>query len=161
MFPWNFFNSSKNGFNPFKNLSEQDFHKMMNGWMEQMFPDYLKSLIEKETELFKTEKQPTKKDKQSEKQSYRNLQEIVFETHDYVYIRIPFEKKEEVRNIKIFYNLNKCMIDHLDSFDGPYTITLPTIVKKKGAKAIYRDKILEITIPKNVDRQFNEIDISH
>ena len=51
------------------------------------------------------------------------------------------------------------MITGVFDNEQPYTIILPSTVKKKGATAIYRDHVLEIKIPKYSDWRFSEIDV--
>lgn len=88
-----------------------------------------------------------------------DINEVVFETHDYIYIRIPIQNERQINQIKIYYSLNKCMVDGLSDKNSPYTIILPATVRKKGAKAIYKDGILEIKIPKNNEWQYSQIDV--
>lgn len=138
MFPWNLFNSHKS--NP---LNEQNFQQMLEQWMRQTFPFY---------------QHPNNKNQRQHSSTHSNLNEVVFETHENIYIRIPIRNEEKLDHIKVFYSLNKCLIKGLTE-NELYTIILPATVKKKGAKAVYRDEILEIKIPKNIDWQYSEIDV--
>lgn len=143
MFPWNFFNMNRKSKDFFDRMDEDSFQEMLEKWMKQAFPSIL-------------EEQNQKKEKET---TSKTLNETVFETHEYIYIRIPVQDKEIISNIKIYYSLNKCMINGVQDNDQPYTIILPSTVKKKGAQAIYRDQVLEIKIPKYSDWQFSEIDV--
>ena len=44
--------------------------------------------------------------------------------------------------------------------DDTHKIPLPSLVKKKGTTAHYKEGMLEIKIPKNMDLQFSEVDIT-
>lgn len=140
MFPWN----NNSSFDPFSNINENDFQKMLDQWMKHTFPDYLNT---------------TKQQKNTDEKPPQMDQAAVFETHDFIYIRLPIQKEENLDHLKIYYSINKCMISGLSEDADPYTIILPAIVKKKGATAIYRDQILEIKIPKSIDWQLSEIDV--
>lgn len=143
MFPWNFFSANRKNQDFFDKLDEDSFQEMLEKWMKQAFPSFLDANT----------------NKQSETTSHKSLNETVFETHDYIYIRIPISEDEIIDKIKIYYSLNKCMITGVFDNEQPYTIILPSTVKKKGATAIYRDHVLEIKIPKYSDWQFSEIDV--
>ncbi|MBB2481919.1 hypothetical protein H5P36_17230 [Bacillus sp. APMAM] len=64
-----------------------------------------------------------------------------------------------IHNIKIYHTSNQLIIEN--SSDGNRdTITLPALVKKKGTTAQYKDEILEVKMPKSVDMQYTEVDVS-
>lgn len=150
MWPWNFF-GNKSNFDPFKYMSEGEFQQTLEKWMKQAFPEYIHSIINNQN--------PGNNEKKTVDNNSSPVQSNVFETHDDIFIRIPIQDEETLNNLKVYYSLNKCMIDGLDKNDRPQTIVLPATVKKKGAKAIYRDQVLEIKIPKSLDWQYSEIDV--
>ncbi|MCU9613610.1 Hsp20/alpha crystallin family protein [Caldibacillus lycopersici] len=151
MFPWNFFGFNKNGNDPFKPLTDGQLQKMMDQ-LSNMFPDYLKTFAQQAN---------NPKENTQQRNSDLEINEKVFETHDYVYIRIPIVDESVLKAVKIYYSLNKCIIDGFKGKDTPYSIILPATVKKKGAKAIYRDNVLEIKIPKSLDWQMSEINVDN
>lgn len=149
MFPWNFFNNSnKNNFDPFKFINENNWQKILEQFSTP-FPEDMSAFFspDKKTSDVRTDAQP----------KVQTLNEKVYETHEQVFIRIPISDEKILSNLKIYYSLNKCMIDGFHEVNSPYTIILPATVKKKGAKAIYKDHILEIQIQKNLDWQISEI----
>jgi len=150
MFPWNLFGSEKGDFDPFKYLNDTQFKQTLDQLTNPMFPEFMKYALSEDTS--------NRKKKKEKKLSYN---ESVYETHEFIYIRIPINDPELIRNIKIYYTLNKCMIDGLEKQNSPYTIVLPSTVRKKGGSAIYRDSVLEIRLPKHPDWQFSELNIEN
>lgn len=145
MFPWNFFGGGKSPFDPFSFFNDRQLQELINQMSTQPFPDFFQNWING----------PDKKHGHTSRDI--NIKETIFETHDDIYIRIPIKDKKQWKNIKIYYNLNKCIITGLT--DSPYKITLPATVKKKGAKAIYKDHVLEIKLPKTLDWPYTRIDV--
>lgn len=88
------------------------------------------------------------------------LNSAAFETHDFVFVRIPIRNEDWLKKIRICHTSNQLIVERIPEYDDKHTITLPAIVKKKGAAATFKDGMLEIRIPKNVDMQFSEIDVS-
>ncbi|WP_342351986.1 Hsp20/alpha crystallin family protein [Neobacillus soli] len=88
------------------------------------------------------------------------LNSTAFETHDFVFVRIPIKNDEWVRQLRIYHTSNQLIVEHIPQPEDKHTITLPAIVKKKGASANYKDSMLEVKIPKNVDMQFSQIDVT-
>ena len=82
------------------------------------------------------------------------LNSSAFETHDFVYVRIPIKNAEWVKQLRIYHTSNQLIVEHIPQLDDKHTITLPAIVKRKGAAANFKDGTLEVRIPKNIDMQF-------
>ncbi|CEE01790.1 hypothetical protein BT1A1_1968 [Caldibacillus thermoamylovorans] len=154
MWPWGFFGSNKTNFDPFQYLSEGEFQQMLDQWMKQAFPDFIQSMMNDGTTFHHKNT-----DEENENRETSTVKETLFETHDDIFIRIPIQDEKQIDRLKIYYSLNKCVIDGLNEDSSPHTIILPATVKKKGAKAIYRDQILEIRIPKSIEWQMSEIDV--
>ncbi|WAA11055.1 Hsp20/alpha crystallin family protein [Fervidibacillus albus] len=126
-----------------KRFNEKEFQDSLEKWLKHMVSD-LPTMF----------RQVSSHENSNKNQS---INEQVFETHDDVYIRIPIEDVEKLKNMKIYYSINKCFIHGLVPENRPYPIILPVTVKKKGGSAIYKDGILEIRLPKNTDWQYSEI----
>ena len=88
------------------------------------------------------------------------LNSTAFETHDFVFVRIPIKKEEWIKQLQIYHTSNQLIVEHIPDHEDKHTVTLPAIVKKKGAVANYKDGMLEVRIPKNVDMQFSQIDVT-
>lgn len=88
------------------------------------------------------------------------LNSTAFETHDFVFVRIPIKDEGWVKQLRIYHTSNQLIVEHIPLIDDKHTITLPAIVKKKGATANFKDGTLEVKIPKNIDMQFSQIDVT-
>ncbi|MEH7332226.1 Hsp20/alpha crystallin family protein [Neobacillus drentensis] len=88
------------------------------------------------------------------------LNSTAFETHDFVFVRIPLKSDEWLKQLRIYHTSNKLIVEHIPEQEDKHTITLPAIVRKKGAAANYKDGVLEIKIPKNIDMQYSQIDVT-
>lgn len=165
MFPW------YNQYFPFnqniKDLIEhKGFPKGIDSYIQQaieqslkQFPPAMPFHDEAFNKAFDFARTKPKHSSQAQQQK-REFRHHVFETHDDVYIQIPIEDKKMLGNIKIYHTSNKAMIEGLpEAYDEKQIIILPAIVKKKGAQATYKDGLLEIKIPKNIDYQFSEIHV--
>lgn len=89
------------------------------------------------------------------------LRENIFETHEAVYVKISIPDPSIFNNLKIFHTSNQAILEGLPAPNSKKVITLPAIVKKKGASANYKDGFLQIMFPKEVDFQYTEIDVRH
>jgi HSP20 family molecular chaperone IbpA len=84
----------------------------------------------------------------------------VFETHDYVFVRITINNEEWLKQLRIYHTSNTMIIEHIPELTDKHTLILPAIVKKKGASARFKDGMLEVRVPKNTDMQFSEIEVT-
>lgn len=84
-----------------------------------------------------------------------------FETHDHVYVRVFIKDESQLSNIKIYHTSNQLIIEGFPSNDDKQVITLPSIVRMKGATSKYRDQYLQIRMVKKTDLQFTEIDVQN
>ena len=84
----------------------------------------------------------------------------VFETHAFIYIRIPIEEEDWLKKMKIFHTSNQSMIHGVPNNDDQHIISLPTLVRKKGTTVQYKDNVLEIRLQKQTEIPYSEIDIS-
>lgn len=88
------------------------------------------------------------------------LNSAAFETHNYVYVRISIKQEEWIKKLRIYHTSNQLIVEHIPHHEDKHTITLPAIVKKKGASATFKDGVLEVKIPKNIDLQYSQIDVT-
>ena len=138
MFPWNWFDHNLP-------LDEKALQKLLEQWTKQMWP----------YKMMDNYGNPDKKDQRAKEKP--SLHEEVFETHDYIFIRIPIRDPKAVKHIKVQFSHTKCTITGL--MDEVYEILLPKPVQKKGARAVYRDHILEIQLVRSFDWHLSEIAI--
>ncbi|WP_027409034.1 Hsp20/alpha crystallin family protein [Anoxybacteroides tepidamans] len=114
-------------------------------------------MYEQNTEMLKRLFTPSRSS--SPHRSHPKLDIDVFETHDDIYVKIPLSSSSMLDTMKIFYTSNQLIIEGIPSPDDRHTITLPSLVKKRGASTSYKEGVLQIKIPKRVDFQFTEIDV--
>lgn len=154
MFPWNFSPFNKDTLKMLQQMRPGDVEKYVQEMMEKMMPpqlqgtDFMKGFYPDQSSSPQAEETPTK------------LSASVFQTHDDVFVRIPIKDQSLLGHMKIYHTSNQLILEHIPEKEDKQTITLPAIVKKKGAKASYKDDTLEIKFPKNIDMQFSEIDIT-
>jgi len=158
LFPWNMFPFNNDMSKLFQQMNPQDMEKNIQNMIAQFMPKEWQGMFDHNDMLSRAASIFPQNSQQSNNPSPPNLQANVFETFDDVYVRIPIEE-EMVQKIKIFHTSNQLIIEN--STDGNReTITLPALVKKKGTAAQYKDGILEVKMPKSVDLQYTEIDVS-
>jgi hypothetical protein len=147
VFPWNWFGETKDFF---QGMNPEQFQKIFDQWMKMTLPNNLWNFSNGQPPAPEGAKTP-------EESPDRGLNERVFETLEDIYIQIPLENKQLLRRARIYYTQNQCFIEGLNK--GRHVIPLPALVRKKGARAAFRDQMLEIKIPKNTDVQISEIPI--
>ncbi|WP_100330666.1 Hsp20/alpha crystallin family protein [Bacillus xiapuensis] len=84
----------------------------------------------------------------------------VFETHEDVYVKIPLQDPAALSSLKIYHTSNQTILEGLPGTEDKKIVILPAVVKKKGATANFKDGILQLKIPKEIDLQYSEIDVS-
>ncbi|HBZ10623.1 MAG TPA: spore coat protein [Bacillus bacterium] len=153
MFPWGKF--------PFN----EDLKKMTDQMNPADIQSYVNDMIKKYIPSQWENSGDTKTENPFNASATGNTQEkkpdaAVFETFDYVFIRIQLQNEEQQKQIKFFHTSNQAIIENFFEIGDRHIITLPCLVKRKGATALVKDLILEVQIPKNIDMQYTEVDIS-
>ena len=92
--------------------------------------------------------------------SEAKLKYSVYETHHYIFVRIKIESEEWLKQLKLTHSSHLLILEHIPENGDKYSISLPSLVKKKGTTAHYKDDMLEVKIPKNVDMQYSEVDVT-
>ncbi|MFQ3545971.1 Hsp20/alpha crystallin family protein [Halobacillus rhizosphaerae] len=87
------------------------------------------------------------------------LNETVFDSHDHVYVKIPIHDPSSLDSLKIYHKSYQLIIEGVPYKGDLHTITLPSLVRKKGTVARYRDNELQIRLPKKIDTQYSEVNI--
>lgn len=98
-------------------------------------------------------------DEKKQEPTNSSLHVSTFETHDHVYVRVLIKDESQLSTVKIFHTSNQLIIEGLPTLDNRHVVTLPSIVKMKGATSEYRDDFLQIKMVKKTDLQFTEIDV--
>ncbi|WP_113929222.1 Hsp20/alpha crystallin family protein [Bacillus sp. P14.5] len=166
MFPWNsFFPLNKNMKDMMKNMNPEDVDQYVKGVMKQMFPsdwqgtqnpgDFMNNM----NNMMGGKQNGPEKD-QERHENNPKIPVNVFEALEHIYIHIKLQDEELVKNMKVFHTSNQAILENIPSSGERQVITLPSLVKKKGSSAQYKDGILEIKIPKSIDLQYTEIDVA-
>lgn len=155
MFPWNLFPFNKDSKNMLQKMKPEEIDKYVQEIMENMMPGNMRGMMNPQ-DIMSHFQTPLG----SQQQAPDALMSTTFETHDFVFVRIPVKSEEWLKQIAIYHTSNKLLVEHIPEREDKHSITLPAIVRKKGAAANYRDGILEIRIPKNIDMQFSQIDVT-
>ncbi|MBA9027680.1 MULTISPECIES: hypothetical protein [Bacillaceae] len=156
MFPWSsLFSFQKNSSDKIKHLNPNDIQSFMNQIFSQAMPDQMQQFMNQQNQSAESESRT-----QQNTPSDGKLQAAVFETHSDVYVRINIKDSSCIRHLKIYHTSNQLMIDGIPGYEEKFVTTLPSIVKKKGTTAQYKNETLEIRLAKQQDIQFSEIDVS-
>ncbi|MFC0415267.1 Hsp20/alpha crystallin family protein [Cytobacillus solani] len=154
MFPWNLFPFHKDAKKAMQQMNPEDINKYIQNMMGQMIPEQMQGMMNAQDFMqgFGEQKQ--------QPSSSSTFSSSVFETHDFVFVRIPLKEESWRKNLRLFHTSNQMIIEHIPEYEDKHIITLPALVKKKGTTAHIKDDILEVKIPKNVDMQFSEVDVT-
>lgn len=139
-----------------KQMKPDEIEKYVQTIMNQVFPQQMQGMMPSQNFMpgFNNQ-QDTRPSQQSS-----SLPSSVFETHNDVFIRIPIKNDQWLKDMRIYHTSNQMIIEHIPQQEDKHTIVLPALVKKKGATAFYKDGTLEMKIPKNIDMQYSEIDVT-
>lgn len=155
MFPWNIFPFNKDLKDSLQKMKPEEIDKYVQDIIGKVFPANMRGMMNPMDILNGFQTSPSQQPASS-----GNLNSSAFETHDYVFVRIPIKDEDWLKKLRLYHTSNQLILEHIPEHDDKHTITLPAIVKKKGAAANYKDGILEVKIPKNIDMQFSQIDVT-
>ncbi|MDP4163876.1 MAG: Hsp20/alpha crystallin family protein [Bacillota bacterium] len=156
MFPWNLFPFNKDMKNSMQQMKPDEIDNYVQSMLGKLLPGNMSGMMNPQ-EMFSGFQQSST---QTPSRSSGPLNSTSFETHDFVFVRIPMKQEDWLKQLRLYHTSNQLIIEHIPEYDDKHTITLPAIVKKKGASGNYKDGTLEIKIPKNIDMQFSEIDVT-
>jgi HSP20 family molecular chaperone IbpA len=162
MFPWNIFPFNKDTKGTMQQMKPEDINQYVQDMMGKMFPANMGGMFPTNMGGMFNPQDMMKNihpDVNFKQPSNTSLQSSVFETHDNVFVRIQINSEEWLNQMKLYHTSNHMIVEHIPESTDKHTIVLPAIVKKKGASARYKDGMLEIQVPKNMDLQFSEIDV--
>ncbi len=156
MFPWNMFPFNKNMKETLEKMKPEEIDNYVQDIIGKILPSNMRGMMNPQ-DMFSGFQSAAGPQQQS---AAGVLNSNAFETHDFVYVRIPIKNEEWIRKLRIYHTSNQLIVEHIPQHEDKHTITLPAIVRKKGAAANYKDGILEVKIPKNIDMQFSQIDVN-
>lgn len=153
MFPWNKqFPFDQSGFTQhFNKMNPKEVENYIQSVMKNVFGgDFSQSFP------FQGEIPQNQISEDSSKQS----QPDIFETNDYVYVKLPISK-ENVSHIKIQHTNHQLIVINYPKESKQTKYMLPSPVKRKGTSARYIEGFLEIQFLKLQDYSISEVDISY
>jgi HSP20 family molecular chaperone IbpA len=68
--------------------------------------------------------------------------------------------EESLTRLKLSHTSHLLLLENIPELGDKHSIPLPSLVKKKGSTAHYKDETLEVKIPKNIDTQYSEINVT-
>ncbi|WP_203362074.1 Hsp20/alpha crystallin family protein [Bacillus sp. REN10] len=145
-----------------KQFNQGDIEKYVQNVLTQSLPDAMQKHQESFDFLKQTPFSPFANQQPintSPEKETPTIHISVFETHEDVYVKIPLEDTSMFSNLKIYHTSNQAIIEGIPEAEDKKIVILPAIVKKKGAVAHFKDGILQIKIPKEIDLQYTEIDV--
>jgi HSP20 family molecular chaperone IbpA len=155
MFPWNMFPFNKDTKNTMQNMKPEEINNFVQDLLGKIMPGNTRGMMNP-MEMFGGFQSPA-----SQQQPTTGvLNSSAFETHDFVYVRIPIKEDGWLKQLRIYHTSNQLIVEHIPQPEDKHTITLPAIVKRKGAAANFKDGTLEVKIPKNIDMQYSQIDVT-
>jgi HSP20 family molecular chaperone IbpA len=160
MFPWNLFPFNKDMQSKLKQMNPNEINQYVQNMMDKMFSSSFPHKMNgqemmKDFDLFHNAYQQP-----STTENTQNLKYSIFETHENIFVRIEIETEEWLKELRLYHTSTQLIIEHIPSIGDKNTIPLPSLVKKKGTTAHFKEGILEVRIVKNIDMQFSEVDIT-
>ncbi|OLS34348.1 Hsp20/alpha crystallin family protein [Bacillus sp. MRMR6] len=152
MFPWNLFPFNKQMKDNLQNMKSEEIEQFIQGIMGKVMPSHLEGMMNPQ-DLRNTSQSPPS-------QQPNMIDAVAFETHDCIFVRIPITREEWLKQLRVYHTANQLIIEHIPKEEDKHTITLPAIVKKKGASAKCKDGVLEVRLIKSFDTQFSQIEVS-
>lgn len=95
----------------------------------------------------------------SRKNKKKEMKYQVFNLHDYVIVHIPIERELNLKNAKIYHTSSELTLEGIPNSGDKQVIHLPSLVQHKRTKAILKNNMLEIRIPKVQDSRLTHIDV--
>ncbi|ETI67892.1 Hsp20/alpha crystallin family protein [Neobacillus vireti] len=155
MFPWNMFPFGKDMKESMQKMKPEEINNFVQDIIGKIMPGNMQGMMNPQ-EMFNGFQNTASQ----QRPVSGVLESTAFETHDYVFVRIPLKNEEWIKMLRLYHTSNQLIIEHIPEHNDSNTITLPAIVKRKGAIANYKDGILEVKIPKNIDMQYSQIDVT-
>lgn len=153
MFPWNKqFPFDQSGFT-------QHFNKMNPKEVENYIQTVMKNVFGGDfSQGFPFQGEPSQNDNRVK--SSKPPKPEIFETNDYVYVKLPVEM-DDVENIKIQHTNHQLIVNNYPKQSEQNKFMLPSPVKRKGTRARYVEGYLEIQFLRLHDHTISEVDITY
>lgn len=158
MFPWNMLPFNQDTKKLLQQMKPDEIEKYVQDMLQKMFPSQLQNMMNPSN--FMQQENRQSQQETTPLQPSTSIEASTFETHHYVFVRVPIKDENWLGKMRIYHSSNQIFIEHIPNDSDKHVITLPAIVRKKGSTTQVLDDILEIKLLKNTDFQFSEIEIS-
>src|SRR5690606_33362806 len=132
MFPWNLF--------PFNEDTKKMLQNLQPGEIEKYVHDLFNKLFQQQMGDFRKAPSLSPFGTSTGQTSETKLDITVFETHDFIFVRIPVQEKW-ISRIRLFHTSTQLIIEHIPEIDDKHHVALPAAVKKKGTTAQVKDGV--------------------
>lgn len=157
MFPWNFSPFNKKMNSQLSPLNPNEIERFVKEMMGQMMSGQMQGMMNN-SEWMSSSNSP-QQNNADVKTNGAALSYSVCDTHNHIFVRIGIKEESWLSTLKLYLTTNQLIIEHIPNQNDKITVTLPAIVRKKGTTTSYKDEILEVKIPKNIDMQYSEIEV--
>ncbi|MFD2214399.1 Hsp20/alpha crystallin family protein [Metabacillus endolithicus] len=96
----------------------------------------------------------------SKSETQMKPQPEIFETNDFVYVKLPLSSKDN-KNLKLQHTNHQLILINYPKENEQSKYMLPSPVKRKGTRARFLDDYLEIQFIRLDESNISEIDISY
>lgn len=159
MLPWNSFPFNEEMKKMLANKDGGSIDKYVQDMISKMLPQNMEGMMNPENWMNGMQNNNQESSQKTQQTQTPELQAAIFETHDFVFVRIPIKDENWLKDMKIFHTSHEIIIENIPELSNKITYSLPAPVRKKGATAIHKDQILEIRIPRSIPSQISEISI--
>ncbi|WP_394231629.1 Hsp20/alpha crystallin family protein [Niallia oryzisoli] len=159
MFPWNLFPFDKEVQSKVKNMKPEEINQFVQNIMGKVFqPSFPNNMNPQEMMKHFQGFPYTQTDVPAKGNSKINYS--VFETHDNIFVRIILDSEDWLTRLKLSHTSHLLLLENIPEQGNKHSIPLPSLVKKKGTTANFKDNTLEIKIPKDIDTHYSEINVT-
>lgn len=159
MFPWNFFPFDKDIQSKVKNMKPEEVNQFVQNIMGKVFESAMPNSMNPQ-EMMKLFQPSSETQEKRTTAGESTINYSLFETHDYIYVRINMDTDEWLTRLRLSHTSNLLLLENIPENGHKHSIPLPSLAKKKGTTANYKDKTLEVRIPKDIDTQYSEINVT-
>jgi HSP20 family molecular chaperone IbpA len=154
VFPWKNLPLNETMKEKLGNINPNNIDQFVQEMITNMFPKHMDSMLNPQEWL-----KGMQNHDHSQPYFQNSLKASIFETHEHVYIRIPIQEDDWLKNMKVYHTSTEAIIENIPAHGDKHTLAFPAAVKKKGAAANHKDGILEIRIPRLTQYHISEIDV--
>ncbi|WP_071394519.1 hypothetical protein [Bacillus tuaregi] len=158
MFPWNLFPFDKNIQSKMKNMKPEEVNQYVQSMLGKVFQSPFPNQMTLQDMMKHAQVFPQAQDDDTTVEA--PIQHSVFETHDFIFVRIIIESEDWLTRLKLSHTSHLLLLEHIPENGQKHSIPLPSLVKKRGTTAHYKDQTLEIKLSKEIDTNYAEVNVT-